>query len=122
MTLFDQIKKYFWIIVLVLSLGLGWLLHSLIMSPPAIDPEFEKWKKDRELYQKQHISDSITYSNIIKLLNKQKTKDSLNIITTQHNYEQIKFKYQEELNRIRSFDADNTLWFFSRQTQTSNDW
>jgi len=114
------ITKYFWVILIVLSLVLGFFIKSWI-TPDVINEDIKKWKEQVELLRQQHKTDSIEYAKIITFW-KEKTKlDSLKIIETEKNYKLIKYKYEKELNRVSNFNANESLWFFTVETSVDPD-
>lgn len=117
----EFVKKYAWIIVLVISLIGGFLLRGLFILDSSKD-DVKEWKNKVELLEKQHKIDSIANKRVNDSLIGMIDIQTQQIYNTQIQYESIKKKYNDLRNVMRNYDAKHVVKFWTDQTNVSNDW
>jgi len=116
----EFILKYFWVILIIGALVGGFFIRGIFIPSDTLE-DLKLWKKHFNELQEKHKKDSIESAKIISYWKALAETDSLRIVEIEQNYKLIKKKYEKELNRINSFNANESLWFFAIETNIDPD-
>jgi hypothetical protein len=110
-------KKYYWIILIIVALFVGFIFRGVFIKNPTKD-DYEKWKIEKEALQKQHIDDSIKFEKIMSYWKEKTYNDSIKIINSETNYKKIKWLFDNERKKTYVLPALGTLQYFTDWTDS----
>jgi len=109
-------------LIFLVIIGLGVAVGLFWSQNKNLKKDIIEFKREVELLDKQHYTDSLKFTKQYDSLNKiSKYQDSI-IQVKIDGLKWIYAKYDAERKRVKSLNADSTLMFFKEQSEISNNW